>query len=65
MKYYEAYNAIRTENPKQNYKEDYDAIVGKISEFLKKEPTKRDLVGTASGLSGKYKGGFIYKTFNS
>lgn len=46
-------------------KEDYDAIVGKISEFLKKEPTKRDLVGTASGLSGKYKGGFIYKTLSS
>ena len=30
MKYYEAYNAIRTENPKQNYKEDYDAIVNQI-----------------------------------
>ena len=30
MKYYEAYNAIRTENPKQNYKEDYDAIVNQV-----------------------------------
>ena len=41
-------------------REDYDSIVGKISNFLTKEPTKRALVGTAQGISGKYKGGFIY-----
>lgn len=45
-------------------REDYDSIVGKISNFLEKEPTKRALVGTASGLSGKYKGGFIYETLS-
>ena len=46
-------------------KEDYDSIVGQIQAFLRKEPQKRELVGTASGISGKYKGGFIYKLLSS
>lgn len=46
-------------------REDYDSIVGKISNYLTKEPTKRSLVGTASGISGKYKGGFMYETLSS
>lgn len=46
-------------------KEDYDIITNKINNFLTKEPTKKELVGTAQGLAGKYKGGFIYNTLSS
>lgn len=46
-------------------KEDYNSIVGEINEFITREPTTRALVGTASGLAGKYKGGFIYNVLSS
>ena len=46
-------------------REDYDAITTKINMFLKKEPTKRELIGTSSGLSGKYKGGYIYNVLST
>ena len=40
-------------------REDFDIIVNSITEYLKTEPTKKDLLGSSTK-DGKYKGGYIY-----